>query len=115
MSLSVGDLRSAWPPLPCYLAAMAVIARILIEAAEQSDHDRLESSVPSGQGPWRPTRRADGARGLPGKRGVMIVEAWRTEESLRSYLDQVLKPALRDVGLSAGQPEVGPAWSIARP
>lgn len=45
----------------------------------------------------------------------MIVEAWRTEDLFRSYLDQLFLPALSEAGLVAGEAEVGLAWSIARP
>jgi hypothetical protein len=95
---------------------MAVIARILIEAAEQSDHDRLESAVEERfQGLGGPPDGLMVHLGYPDRRGLMIVEAWRTEESFRSYFDQVLGAAIGDVGLAVGEPEVGPAWSIARP
>ena len=33
------------PQRPEYLAAMGIIAQILIEAAERSDHERLERAV----------------------------------------------------------------------
>jgi hypothetical protein len=95
---------------------MAVIARIFIEAAEQSDHDRLESAVEKRfQDLGGPPDGLMVHLGYPENRGLMIVEAWRTEEAFRSYLDLVLEAALRDIGLAAREPDVGPAWSIARP
>ncbi len=45
----------------------------------------------------------------------MIVDAWRTEDLFRAFHDQLLLPALAEVGLAAAEPEIGPAWSIARP
>ncbi len=95
---------------------VAIVARILVEPAERNDHDRLDSAVESRLhtlgGP------PDGLIlhvGYPHGRGFVIVEAWRTEDLFRSYLDQLLLPALREAGLSAGEVEMGPAWSIARP
>lgn len=95
---------------------MAIVARILVEPAEQNDHDRLDSALESRLhdlgGP------PDGLMlhvGYPHGGGFMIVEAWRTEDLFRSYLDQLLLPALSEAGLVAGVAEVGPAWSIARP
>ncbi len=84
--------------------------------AEQSDHDRLVSAVESrlddlGSPP-------DGLMlhvGYPQGRGFMIIEAWRSEDLFRSYFDQLFLPALSEAGLVAGEAEIGPAWSIARP
>jgi hypothetical protein len=53
--------------------------------------------------------------GHPADRGCVIVEAWRTEELFRSCQEQVLGAARREAGLAAGEPEIGPAWSIASP
>ncbi len=53
--------------------------------------------------------------GYPHRGGFMIVEAWRTEDLFRSYLDQLLLPALSEAGLVAGEAEISPAWSVARP
>ena len=95
---------------------MAIVARILVEPAEQNDHDRLEGGVNS-----RLHDLGGPPDGLmlnlvyPHGRGFMIVEAWRTEDLFRSYLDQLLLPALSEAGLAAGEAEIGPAWSIARP
>jgi hypothetical protein len=47
--------------------------------------------------------------------GFVIAEAWRTEELFRTYQEHVVKPAPTDLGLTAGEPQISPAWSIARP
>jgi hypothetical protein len=95
---------------------VAIVARILVEPAEESDHDRLGSAVESRLddlgGP------PDGLMlhvGYPHGRGFVIIEAWRSEDLFWSYLDQLFLPALSEVGLVAGEAEIGPAWSIARP
>jgi hypothetical protein len=95
---------------------MAVIVRIVIDSASQDDHDRLggavEARLHDQGGP------PDGLMvhlGWPVDDGFVITEAWRTEELFRRYREHVLEPALSEAGLFAGEPEIGPAWSIARP
>lgn len=95
---------------------MAIVARIRVESAGQDDHDRLQSAVESR------LREAGGPPdGLmthivhPDENGFVIVEAWRTEELFRSYLDQLLLPALAEAGLESHDLAISPAWSIARP
>jgi hypothetical protein len=95
---------------------MAVIARIVIDSAEHGDHDRLEGAVETRlQDLGGPPDGLMVHLGYPTDRGFVIVEAWRTEELFRWYREQVLDPALREAGLAAREPEIGPAWSIARP
>ena len=95
---------------------MAIIARIQIDAAGQEDHDRLQGAVE--------TRLASSGGpppgfmahvGFPSGGGLTVVEAFRTEESFRAYMAAVLLPALADVHLTASEPDVAPAWSIAIP
>lgn len=97
-------------------AAVATVARILVEPGEQHDQDRLESAVESRLqdlgGP------PDGLMlhvGYPQGGGFMIIEAWRSEGPFRSSLDRLFLPALGEAGLVAGEAAIGPAWSIARP
>jgi hypothetical protein len=95
---------------------MAVIVRIVIDSASQDDHDRLgvavEARIQAQGGP------PDGLMvhlGWPADDGFVITEAWRTEELFRRYQKQLLEPALTEAGLVAREPDVSPAWSIARP
>lgn len=95
---------------------MAVIVRIVIDSASQDDHNRLggavEARLHDQDGP------PDGLMvhvGWPDGDGFVIVEAWRTEELFRRYQEHLLEPSLAEAGLVAGEPEVSPAWSIARP
>jgi hypothetical protein len=53
--------------------------------------------------------------GYPHDGGLTVVEAWRTEQLFRSYLDDVLLPALHEAGLEARPADIAPAWSIACP
>lgn len=53
--------------------------------------------------------------GWPVDDGFVITEAWRTEELFRTYQEHLLEPALTEAGLVAREPQISPAWSIARP
>jgi len=99
-----------------YIPAMAVIVRIVIDAASQDDHDRLGNAVETRLhdqgGP------PDGLMvhlGWPADGGFVVTEAWRNEELFRRYQEHLLEPALIEAGLAARAPEISPAWSIARP
>jgi hypothetical protein len=95
---------------------MAIVARLFIDTAEQADHDRLERAVESRfeelGGP------PDGLMvhlGYPHDGGLALLEVFTTEELFRSFVSDVLRPALVEIGLEASEPEIAPAWSIARP
>jgi hypothetical protein len=99
-----------------YGRAMAVIVRMIIESASQEDHDRLGAAVEA-----RLHDRGGPPDGLmvhlgwPVDDGFVIAEAWRTPELFDGYRRELLAPALREAGLVASQPDISPAWSIARP
>ena len=79
---------------------MAGVARIVIDSAEQDDHDRLGGAVETRlQNLGGPPDGLMVHLGYPADRGFVIVEAWRTEELFRSYQEQVLGPALREAVL----------------
>jgi hypothetical protein len=99
-----------------YGRSMAIVARILVEAVGSDDHDRLERAVEKKfatlGGP------PDGLMvhlGYPDGDSLMVIEAWRTEALFQSYMEEVFLPALTEAGLTANEPEIGPAWSIGRP
>jgi hypothetical protein len=93
---------------------VAIVARIVVEAAGIEDHDRLEQAVEK-RFVHGPPEGLMVHLGYPQGGHLFIVEAWRTEEPFRSNMVDVLGPALEEAGLTAREPEVGPAWSIARP
>jgi hypothetical protein len=95
---------------------MAVIVRIVVDSASQDDHDRLGDAVESRlQGQGGPPDGLMAHLGWPVNDGFVITEAWRTEELFRRCQEHVLEPALTEAGLMAIEPEISPAWSIARP
>jgi hypothetical protein len=53
--------------------------------------------------------------GWPVDDGFVITEAWRTEGLFDRYRQELLEPALSEAGLVAREPDISPAWSIARP
>ena len=99
-----------------YGPAMAVIVRMVIDSASQADHDRLGAAVET-----RLHDRGGPPDGLmvhlgwPVDDGFVITEAWRTKELFDRYRQELLEPALSEAGLVATEPDISPAWSIARP
>jgi hypothetical protein len=47
--------------------------------------------------------------------GFVLVDVWAVEHQGRTYVDEVLRPLMAEVGLSAGEITVLPVWSFARP
>jgi hypothetical protein len=95
---------------------MAIVARTLVEPADQAAHDRLEQEV--GAGIARLGGPPEGLMvhlGYPSDRGFLIVEVWRSEDAFNSFMSDVMEPAIAAAGLAAGVTEVRPVWSLARP
>jgi hypothetical protein len=51
----------------------------------------------------------------PADDGFVVAEVWRAEDEGRAYMDDVLRPLLAELDLSAAGIEVRPVWSFARP
>jgi len=47
--------------------------------------------------------------------GFTLAEVWAVEDQGRTYVDEVLRPLMAELGLSAGETSVRPVWSFARP
>lgn len=95
---------------------MAIISQLFVHAEDQRDHDLLEAAVGArldAQG--GPPEGLMAHLGYPRDGGLAIVEAWRNEADFRAFFDAILAEALAEVGLTADEPELAPAWSIARP
>jgi hypothetical protein len=95
---------------------MAIVARTLVEPADQAAHDRLDQQVEAG------ISRLGGAPeglmvhlGYPSGQGFLIVDVWRSEDAFRSFRRDVIEPAIAAAGLAAGESEICPVWSLARP
>jgi len=47
--------------------------------------------------------------------GFVVAEVWRTESHGQSYVDDVLRPLLAELHLTARRTTVLPVWSFAQP
>ena len=47
--------------------------------------------------------------------GFTLAEVWAVEDQGRTYVNEVLRPLMAELGLSAGETSVRPVWSFARP
>jgi hypothetical protein len=47
--------------------------------------------------------------------GFVVAEVWTVEDQGLTYVDEVLRPLMAELGLSAGETSVRPVWSFARP
>jgi hypothetical protein len=95
---------------------MAIVVRTAIESGDQESHDRLDQSVERAI-----ARRGGPPDGLmvhlacPSGQGFLIVDVWRSENAFRAWWNDVMEPALAEVNLTAGEHEINPVWSLARP
>jgi hypothetical protein len=51
----------------------------------------------------------------PQGEGFVVAEVWRTQAEGQPYVDEVLRPLLIELGLTATESTVLPVWSVARP
>ncbi|MEA2902468.1 MAG: hypothetical protein QOH36_2355 [Actinomycetota bacterium] len=95
---------------------MAIVVRTTIRSADQEAHDRLDQSVEAAI-----ARLGGPPEGLmvhlahPSGPDLLIVEVWRSESAFRSWWNDGMDPALVEAGLTAGEPDIFPVWSFARP
>jgi len=47
--------------------------------------------------------------------GFVVVEVWRMESEGHSYVDDVLRPLLAELGLTGNETTLRPVWSFAQP
>ena len=47
--------------------------------------------------------------------GLVVVDVWRTDDEGRAYIDEVLRPLVGELGLTAHETSVRAVWSFARP
>ena len=95
---------------------MAIVARTAIQSADQEAHNRLEQAIETAL-----ERQGGPPEGLmvhlayPSDQDFLIIDVWRSESAFRTWWNDVLAPALAEVGLNAGEQEINPVWSLARP
>lgn len=95
---------------------MAIVVRTAIAPADKDAHNRFDESVETAVG-----RQGGPPHGLmvhlahPFGEGFLIVDVWSSESAFRSWWTDVIDPALADLQLTAGEHEISPVWSLARP
>ena len=95
---------------------MAVLLELTVTPATREQFDQLDVRV--GQS----TMQAGGPpAGLmshvvyPHGEGFVVADVWRTQAEGQPYVDEVLRPVLIELGLTATETTVLPVWSFARP
>lgn len=95
---------------------MAVLLQLSVTPATQDEFNELDAQVGEAM-----TQAGGPPAGLmshavyPEGDGFVIAEVWRSEAEGQSYLGNVLRPLLAEVGLSGQDIVVRPVWSFARP
>jgi len=94
---------------------MAVLLHLLVTSATRDQFNKLDARV--GQA------MSDGGGPPPGLMshvvypegdGFVVAEVWSTESQGQPYLDDVLRPLLAEMDLTASETTVLPVWSFAR-
>jgi hypothetical protein len=95
---------------------MAVLLHLWVTSATRDQFNELDARV--GQA------MSDGGGPPPGLMshvvypegdGFVVAEVWRTESHGQRYVDDVLRPLLAGLHLTASETTVLPVWSFAQP
>jgi hypothetical protein len=95
---------------------MAFVVQFVVAPATQDQFNELEARVGQSM-----TEAGGPPSGLmshvayPRGDGCVIADVWRTEAEGRAYVDDVLRPLIAEVGLTAQDTTAAPVWSFARP
>ena len=98
------------------MRTMAVLLQLTVTPATQDQFDRLDARV--GQSMMQAGGPPAGLMShvvYPDDDGFVIAEVWRTRAEGQPYVDDVLRPLLMELGLSANETTERPVWSFARP
>jgi hypothetical protein len=95
---------------------MAVLLQITVTPATQEQFDQHDVRVGHSM-----TQDGGPPAGLmshvvyPQGEGFVAAEVWRTQAEAQHYVDEVMRPLLDELGLTASQSALLPVWSFARP
>ena len=95
---------------------MAVLLQLSVSPATRSQFDELDALVgQSMEQAGGPPAGLMSHVAYPDGDGFVIADVWRTQADGQPYVDDVLRPLLAQVGLTADDGIVRPVWSYARP
>lgn len=95
---------------------MAVLLQLTVTPATHEQFDQLDARV--GQAMMQAGGPPAGLMShvvYPQGKGFVVAEVWRTQTEGQPYVDEVLRPLLTELGLTATESTVVPVWSFARP
>lgn len=95
---------------------MAIVLQVTVTPATREQCDELDDLV--GQAMERAGGPPEGLMShvvFPDGDGFVIVDVWRSEAEVRSFVDEVLLPPMAELGLTVQETRSLPAWSFARP
>lgn len=95
---------------------MAVLLNLTVTPATHEQFDQLDVLV--GQSMSQAGGPPAGLMShvvYPQDEGFVVTEVWRTQAEGEPYVDEVLRPLLGALGLTAAETTVLPVWSFARP
>jgi hypothetical protein len=95
---------------------MAVLLQLTVAPATHEQFNELDAKVGESmmQAGGPPAGLMSHAV-YPEDDGFIIAEVWRAESEGHSYINEVLRPLLAEVGLTGQDNVVRPIWSFARP
>ena len=97
-------------------APMAVVLRLTVSPATQEQFNELDALV--GKSMMEAGGPPEGLMShvvYPEDNGFVIAEVWRTEPAGRTYVEDVLRPLVTGLDLTAGELEIRSVWSFAMP
>ena len=95
---------------------MAVLVQLAVTPATQQQFNELDAAV--GQSMTDAGGPPDGLMShvvYPEGDGFVVAEVWRAESDGQHYVDDVLRPLVAELNLTAKDTQVRPVWSFARP
>ena len=95
---------------------MAVLLQLIVTPATHEQFDQLDVRV--GQFMMQAGGPPAGLMShvvYPQGEGFVVADVWRTRAEGQPYVDEVLRPLLIELGLTAAETTVLPVWSFARP
>jgi hypothetical protein len=95
---------------------MAVVVELTVDRGTREQHDALDVKVTEAmQGRGGPPAGMMFHLTWPAGDGFVILDVWRTDAEARQFTESVVIPAMADVGLEAGEPNLRSVWGMASP